>query len=170
MRPFNKPDFRPGEFIAERFIGVIALTSFVFIFLILIFVFRESIPLVVGQAMDDSGTVTLKALMSMEWVPVSRHPRYGLWPLFVGSFKVTAVAMAIAFPIAVSAAIYTATLAPRKLKELMKPAIEILAGFPSVVIGFFALMTLASLFQHVIGLVLVVTGVFVLVSLVRLLR
>jgi len=152
MRPFNKVNFRLGEFIAEKLIGVIAFTSFVFIFLILFFVFKESIPLVVGQAMDDNGLVSLKALLSSEWVPVSNHPRYGLWPLFIGSFKVTAVAMFIAFPIAVLAAIYTATLAPPKLKEIMKPAIEILAGFPSVVIGFFALMILASFFQQAFGL------------------
>ncbi len=152
MRPLNKVNFRLGEFIAEKLIGAIAFTSFVFIFLILFFVFKESIPLVVGQAMDDNGLVSLKALLSSEWVPVSNQPRYGLWPLFIGSFKVTAVAMFIAFPIAVLAAIYTATLAPPKLKEVMKPAIEILAGFPSVVIGFFALMILASFFQQAFGL------------------
>ena len=152
MRFFNKANFRFSEFIAEKTIAAIALTSFVFIFLILLFVFRESVPLVIGQAEDDNGIVTLKALLSLEWVPVSNHPRYGLWPLFLGSFKVTAVSMIIATPVAVFAAIYTATLAPRKLKEIMKPVIEILAGFPSVVIGFFALMTMASFFQNTLGL------------------
>ena len=152
MRLKKGGKFRLSEFIAEKCIAAIAFTSFIFIFLILIFVFRESIPLILGQAIDDVGNVSLKALLSKSWVPVSNHPKYGLWPLFVGSFKVTAIAMVIAFPIAVCAAIYTATLAPRKLKEIMKPIIEILAGFPSVVIGFFALMTLASFFQQIFGL------------------
>jgi phosphate transport system permease protein len=152
MRFLKKANFRLNEFIAEKMIAAIALTSFVFIFLILFFVFKESIPLVIGQALDDEGLVSLKALFSTDWVPVSNHPRYGLWPLFLGSFKVTLVAMLIGFPVAVCAAIYTATLAPRKLKEIMKPAIEILAGFPSVVIGFFALMVLASFFQNTLGL------------------
>ena len=152
MQTFNKTGFRPGEFIAEKAIALIAFTSIVVIFLILIFVFRESLPLIIGQAVDDNGTVSIKALLSLRWVPVSNHPHYGLWPLFLGSFKVTLVAIAIAFPLSVLAALYTATLAPPKLKEIMKPVIEILAGFPSVVIGFFALMVLASLLQHTLGL------------------
>jgi phosphate transport system permease protein len=152
MLTIKKRKFRLGEFIAEKLIAAIALTSFVFIFLILIFVFRESLPLIIGQAVEEESTVGLKALFDHGWVPVSNHPRYGLLPLVVGSFKVTLVAMLIAFPIAVLAAIFTATLAPRALKEILKPAIEILAGFPSVVIGFFALMVLASFFQKVFGL------------------
>jgi phosphate transport system permease protein len=152
MKFFSKPNFRLHEFIAEKLLAAVAFTSFIFIFLILIFVFRESLPLVMGTAVGDDGTVSLRALLSTAWVPVSNHPRYGLWPLAVGSFKVTTVAMLIAFPVAVLAAIYTATLAPRMVKEIVKPAIEILAGFPSVVIGFFALMVLATFFQESLNL------------------
>lgn len=152
MKLFKKANFRLGEFIAEKLIAAVALTSFVFIFLILIFVFRESLPLVLGKAVNDIGTVSLKDLLSTAWVPVSNTPRYGLWPLVIGSIKVTGIALIIAFPIAVLAAIYTATLAPRAIKEIVKPTIEILAGFPSVVIGFFALMVLATFFQNTLGL------------------
>ena len=147
-----KRTFRVSEFIAEKLIAFIAFTSFVFIFLILVFVFKEAFPLVLGQAEDDVGMVSLKALLNRSWIPVSNHPKYGLLPLVVGSFKVTAVAMILAFPVAVLAAIYTSTLAPKKLKEILKPAIELLAGIPSVVIGFFALMVLASFFQNTLGL------------------
>jgi phosphate transport system permease protein len=70
----------------------------------------------------------------------------------VGSIKVTAVAVLFAFPMAIFAALYTSTFAPRFAKEIMKPAIEILAGIPSVVIGFFALTILASFFQKSLGL------------------
>lgn len=143
---------RIGEFLIEKCIAVIAFTSFVFIFLILLFVLRESLPLVLGTATDDIGTVSLKALLGAKWIPVSNKPQYGLLPLFIGSFKVTSIAMCIAFPIGVLAAIFTATLAPKGIKELLKPAIELLAGFPSVVIGFFALMVMASLFQSMFGL------------------
>lgn len=148
----QKRKIRVIEFLAEKSIAVIAFTSFIFIFLILIFVFREAFPLVLGEAVDEFGTVSLKDLFTTAWVPVSHHPKYGLWPLVVGSVKVTAIAMIVAFPVSVLAAIYTATLAPRKLKEVLKPAIEILAGIPSVVIGFFALMVLASFFQNVLGI------------------
>lgn len=152
MKFFKKANFRLGEFIAEKLIAAVALTSFVFIFLILLFVFKESLPLVLGKAVNDIGTVSLKDLLSTAWIPVSNTPRYGLWPLVIGSIKVTGIALVIAFPIAVLAAIYTATLAPRAVKEIVKPTIEILAGFPSVVIGFFALMVLATFFQDTLGL------------------
>ncbi|MBN1306541.1 MAG: phosphate ABC transporter permease subunit PstC [Chitinispirillaceae bacterium] len=153
MKRIKRANFRLHEFIAESLIAAVAFTSFIFIFLILIFVFRESIPLVIGKAVDDVGNVSLRALFSTTaWIPVSNNPRYGIWPLVVGSIKVTLMALVIAFPISVLAAIYTATLAPRRVKEIMKPTIEILAGFPSVVIGFFALMVLASFFQYTLGL------------------
>ena len=87
-------------------------------------------------------------LTGSEWQPVSSKPKFGLWPLIAGSLKVTLIAIIIGFPLAVFAALYTAVFAPKKLKEIIKPAIELLAGFPSVVVGFFALVTLATLFQN----------------------
>ena len=144
--------FRLLEFFAEKSMAGIAFVSFAFIILILVFVMRESLPLVLGKALDEVGKVSLKSLWSLVWMPVSNHPQYGILPLIVGSLKVTIVAMFVAFPIAIFAALYTSTFANRWAKEIMKPAIEILAGFPSVVIGFFALTVLASFFQHALGL------------------
>jgi phosphate transport system permease protein len=74
-----------------------------------------------------------------------------LIPLFLGTFKVTLIAILFAAPIAILAAIYSAIFAPPKFREIIKPAVELLAGFPSVVIGFFALMILASFFQNLFG-------------------
>jgi len=144
--------FRPVEFLIEKSIAITAFVSFAFIFLILLFIFRESFPLVIGKAIDEIGNVNLKSLFAMSWIPVSNSPQYGLLPLIVGSLKVTVVSMCFAFPIAILAALYTSFFANRFAKEIMKPAIEILAGFPSVVIGFFALMVLASFLQHTFGL------------------
>jgi phosphate transport system permease protein len=144
--------FRLSEFIAEKLVAAIAFISFAFIILILIFILRESLPLVMGQATDDVGKVTLKSLLSLTWRPVSNTPLYGIFPLMIGSLKVTLVSMLFAFPIAIFSALYTSIFAPRFAKELMKPAIEILAGIPSVVIGFFALTVLASFFQKWFGL------------------
>ena len=152
MKPHPKSSFRLHEFIAEKSIAAIAFVSFIFIILILIFIFRESLPLVLGIATDDTGKVSLLHLLSLSWLPVSNSPKYGLAPLIVGSIKVTAVAVLFAFPVAIFAALYTSTFAPRFAKEIMKPAIEILAGIPSVVIGFFALTVLASFFQKSLGL------------------
>jgi len=91
------------------------------------------------------------SLFSKTWMPVSDNPRYGILPLFLGTLKVTLIALLFAAPISILAAIYTAMFAKPRIKEVIKPVIELLAGFPSVVIGFFALMVLATVFQNILG-------------------
>lgn len=100
---------------------------------------------------SHEGPATLSNLMSTTWQPVSLEPKFGLWPLVVGSLKVTFIALLIALPLGVLAALYTSTFASKWAKEVMKPTIEIMAGFPSVVIGFFALIVLATLMQDLFG-------------------
>lgn len=100
---------------------------------------------------EDQTEDPVRTLWSRDWQPVSDHPRYGLLPLIVGTLKVTILSILFAAPVAIFAALYTAMFAPRRLKEYIKPIIELLAGFPSVVIGFFALMVLASFFQNLFG-------------------
>jgi phosphate transport system permease protein len=102
------------------------------------------------EASDE--VIDLPHVLGKEWQPVSLKPRFGILPLLLGSFKVTLIALLFAAPIAIFAAVYTSTFAPKWSKEFMKPVIEILAGFPSVVVGFFALIVLASLVQNLLGL------------------
>jgi len=90
-------------------------------------------------------------LLSKTWMPVSDNPRFGLWPLFLGTFKVTLIALLFAAPLSILAAIYTSMFAKPRVREIIKPVIELLAGFPSVVIGFFALMVMATVFQNIFG-------------------
>jgi phosphate transport system permease protein len=85
------------------------------------------------------------------WQPVGDIPKYSMIPLFVGTLKVTLVAMSVAVPVGVAAAIFTSEFAPPRLKEVLKPVIELLAGIPSVVLGFFALMVLATWLQDGFG-------------------
>lgn len=94
---------------------------------------------------------TWNTFATSEWVPVSDNPRFGLIGLLIGTLKVTLIAMLIAGPLAVLAALFTSCFASKRTKEIIKPVIEMLAAFPSVVIGFFALMVLASFFQNVLG-------------------
>ena len=101
-----------------------------------------------GSGFDDNQTA-LKTLVTKEWVPVSEKPRYGILSLILGTFKITLISMLFAAPIAILAALYTAVFANKKMKEVIKPTIELLAGFPSVVIGFFALMVLATFLQNI---------------------
>jgi len=91
------------------------------------------------------------SLLSNTWMPVSDNPRYGLLPLFLGTLKVTLIALLFAAPIAILAAIYTSMFAKPRIREIIKPVIELLAGFPSVVIGFFALMVMATVLQNIFG-------------------
>jgi len=100
---------------------------------------------------NEGADKTWSTFFTTEWVPVSEHPRFGLIALLIGTLKVTIIAMLIAGPIAILAAIYTSCFASKRAKEIIKPIIEMLAAFPSVVIGFFALMVLATFFQDVFG-------------------
>ncbi|PKB16324.1 phosphate ABC transporter permease subunit PstC [Flavobacterium sp. 5] len=100
---------------------------------------------------EEGADKTWSTFFTTEWVPVSDNPRFGLIGLLIGTLKVTIIAMLIAGPLAVLAALYTACFASKRVKEIIKPIIEMLAAFPSVVIGFFALMVLASFFQDVFG-------------------
>lgn len=87
------------------------------------------------------------------WQPISDEPKYSFVPLFIGALKVTLIGIIIAAPIGILAAIFTVSFAPKWMKEIIKPAIEILAGFPSIVIGFFCLITLATIIQNAFGTV-----------------
>lgn len=85
------------------------------------------------------------------WQPVSQIAKYNIIPLIVGSLKATLVAMLFGVPMALGAAIYVSQLAPPRVREWLKPTIELLAGIPSVVLGFFALMVMASVLQYFFG-------------------
>lgn len=98
-----------------------------------------------------SGEKLSSSLLSKTWMPVSDNPRFGIWPLFLGTMKVTLIALLFAAPISIFAAIYTSMFAKPRIREVIKPIIELLAGFPSVVIGFFALMVMATVFQNIFG-------------------
>jgi len=131
--------------------------------LIFVFVAKEAIPVLTSSEVhrevtipamlrpNDADPATGKSRFS--WQPVSTTPKYSLVPLLVGTLKVTFVALLIALPIAIGAAIFTSEFAPQGIRELIKPAVELLAGIPSVVIGFFALMVLATWLQDAFGFI-----------------
>jgi phosphate transport system permease protein len=100
---------------------------------------------------SGESTVTIGSLTGKKWLPVSGEPRFGLVPLIIGTFKITLIAILFAAPLAIFAALFSSSFAPSWLREIIKPAVELLAGFPSVVIGFFALMVMASVLQQVFG-------------------
>lgn len=125
--------------------------------LIFVFVAKEAVRLLTSA--DVHREVTAWTMLVPQengefvWQPVSEKPKYSLLPLVVGTLKVTMVALLIAIPLAILAAIFTSEFAPQQLRELVKPVVELLAGMPSVVIGFFALMVVATWIQDAFGFV-----------------
>ncbi|WP_278034696.1 phosphate ABC transporter permease subunit PstC [Flavobacterium nitratireducens] len=103
------------------------------------------------EVIEEKSDSIWDSLLTSDWVPVSENPRFGLLSLLIGTLKVTIISMLIAGPIAILAALYTACFASKRTKEIIKPIIEMLAAFPSVVIGFFALMVMATFFQDIFG-------------------
>ncbi|MDA1273240.1 MAG: phosphate ABC transporter permease subunit PstC [Verrucomicrobia bacterium] len=88
---------------------------------------------------------------SYVWQPVSGIQKYNIIPLVAGSLKTTLVALLFAVPISLGAAIYISQLASPMAKEWLKPSIEMLAAIPSVVLGFFALIVMATFLQKTFG-------------------
>ncbi|MBI3097672.1 MAG: phosphate ABC transporter permease subunit PstC [Planctomycetes bacterium] len=159
--PSDHPLIRRNPRLAEKAIeAAIRLSAFFVIAalaLIFIFIAREAVPLLTSAEVHEEVTVSRMVAPlpngKFSWQPVSTVPKYSLLPLLAGTLKVTLVALLIALPLAVGAAIFTSEFAPPGLREVIKPVIELLAGIPSVVIGFFALMVVATWVQEAFGLV-----------------
>ena len=84
------------------------------------------------------------------WTPLFAAPRFGILPLVSGTLVTTTVALAVALPIGSVVAIYLSEFAPRVVREILKPALELLSAVPTVVYGYFALLFVAPLLQSLI--------------------
>jgi phosphate transport system permease protein len=144
----------------EAGVTLVALTGIAAVVLIFVFVAREALPLFTSEEVRQETDLARLFLpqvwregraATFTWQPVSDVPKYSMVPLFVGTLKVTFVAMALAVPVGIAAAVFTSEFAPRRLREVLKPTIELLAGIPSVVLGFFALMVMATFLQGAFG-------------------
>jgi phosphate transport system permease protein len=128
-----------------RVLLVCASTSIVVVVLIFLFLFREA-----ASFAREPG---LAALLRLKWVPASfQEVSFGLLPLITGSALVTALATVLAIPFGVCGAIYIAEIAGPREREFLKPFIELVAGIPSVVLGFFGLVVVAPLVKSTFNL------------------
>jgi phosphate transport system permease protein len=141
---------RFADRVAEKVIFGIALLAISIIVLIFIYVGREAAPLLYRTI--DGVSIQSPFQAPYSWQPVGGVPKFNVFPLILGTLKVTLISMLFATPLALAAALYTAEFAPPSLRGWLKPGIEILAGIPSVVVGFFALIVLASWLQKAFGL------------------
>lgn len=156
-----KPKSRWREFLGEKFISINAFAALIAILLIFIFIFKEAVPIFTDSEIKQEASLD-KMTFKQEfyegrdpkwsWQPNSEVPKYSLYPLLIGTIKAAIIAMLFAAPLAVGAALFSSEFASRRFRELIKPVIELLAGIPSVVLGFFALIVLATFLQNVLGL------------------
>jgi phosphate transport system permease protein len=133
----------PLEHALEALIRLCGVSAILFVFGIFFFVFREGAGILFG------GLDIWKFLTSTEWFPTSHsNVRYGVLALIVGTFSVTSLAMVIAVPFGLGAAIFVSEFCSPKLKETLKIVIELLAAIPSVVWGFIGLSVMNPLIQQ----------------------
>jgi len=112
---------------------------------ILLFLLRDGYPIFLQAG-------PLKVILGPDWAPTAAVPLYGIFPLIVGTLLVTLGAMVFAVPLSICCAIYIAELASPRTKGILKPAIELLAGIPSVVYGFFGLIVLTNFIRLAFGI------------------
>ena len=129
------------EKIFKNIFFLLALVSIFILGLIVVFLFIEGLPIFKVVSLGNF-------VFGQEWYPTYEPPEFGIWPLIVGSLIVTFFASLIAIPLGILSAIYISELAPPLIKEIFKPVIELLAGLPSVVLGFFGMAVLAPWLQN----------------------
>jgi len=134
-----------GDKLIRTFLLCNSFTSMLIVLLIFTFLFKEALPFVWETGFG--------ALLNSDWVPVSfQKESYGIFPLITGSLIVTILALIISVPFGIVGAVYISEVASAREREILKPFIEILAGIPSVVLGFFGLIVLAPLIKDVFQL------------------
>jgi phosphate transport system permease protein len=129
----------------RTFFLCVATASIAVLFMIMVFLFMEGLPVFNLVSVKDF-------LFGIYWYPTSDPPDFGIFPLIIASLSVTAVSAAIAIPLGVMTAIYLAELASKRVAEIFKPVVELLAALPSVVIGFFGMVIVAPFLQNVFDL------------------
>ena len=123
---------------------ICALTSIIAVLLICIFLFANGVP-----AMSKIGVFNF--LLGTKWTPQDIPASFGIFPMILGSIYVTAGAIIIGVPIGILTSVFMAKMCPKPLYKILKPAVELLAGIPSIVYGFFGLVLLVPLIRETFG-------------------
>lgn len=90
-----------------------------------------------------------KFFLETDWNPFSANPKYGIWALILGTLKITLIATIFAVPVGLGAAIYLSEYASKRTKKIIKPILEVLAGIPTIVYGFFALTLVTPILRGI---------------------
>lgn len=131
-----KESIMQGVFLMAACISILAVA------LICIFLFANGIPAIKEIGLFDF-------LGGMKWKP--KNNIYGILPMILGSIYVTAGAVVIGVPIGILTSVFLARFCPKRLYQVLKPAVDLLAGIPSVVYGFFGLMVVVPIIREIFG-------------------
>lgn len=136
-----------NKYLAEKLVKfvlfLLASISVIISLLLIVFLFKEAIPFFQSVSIISFISETV-------WSPNSSPAQYGILPLVVGTFMIVIVSICVAIPLGLGSAIYLSEYASRKARSILKPILEILAGIPSVVYGFFAINFISPLIQKFI--------------------
>jgi phosphate transport system permease protein len=132
---------RLSEFVIETVVRVLGFSAIGFVTLIFVFLMREGVPAFLE--------VRLSSLFGTRWYPT--FGLFGIQPLILGSLLVTLTAIGMALPLGLATAVFVREVAPNWAREILKPMIEVLAGIPSVVLGFFGMTLVAPFVRETLG-------------------
>jgi len=136
---------RLGERFIEGWIFLAGLLAIIVLAGIIVILIKEGLPIFAYSP-------PWQFLFGTKWYPVSEPPTFGILPFFVSTLMITLVATVAAVPIGVGSAAYLSEVAPPRVREIAKPIVELLAGIPSVMMGFIGLMLLSPLVQSIFHL------------------
>jgi phosphate transport system permease protein len=132
----------PSEWTINLIIKISGYSSILFVTLILLFLLREGLPAL--------GVAPLSSLFGSRWYP--NEALFSIWPLLFGSLVVTLGALLMAIPLGVGTSVFISEIAPPWVNNLVKPLIEILAGLPSVVLGFLGIQVAAPFLRRLLDM------------------
>ena len=133
---------RGGEKLIERSLTLIAASSIAILFIITFFIFKEGLPFILETGAG-------KLIGALDWAPTKG--KFGLLPMIVGSLLATGGALLLGVPLGLSCAIFLVEFSKPRVRLVLKPAIELLAGIPSVVYGFLGVVFLVPLIRTQLG-------------------
>lgn len=136
MRKKNREKNIIVDYLVEKIFSITGLLCLLILFLIIVFLFKEGLPIFTEIGIFDF-------IFGTSWYPTSEIPRLGIAPLIIASVAVTLLASLIAVPFSLAIAVYLSELANAKIREILKPIVEIIASIPSVIIGFFGMVVIA---------------------------
>lgn len=136
---------RAWEWLIERAIQAAGVLAVVFVIAIFAFLLKDALPAFRETAVGE-------LIGGRRWSPTAEPPKFGLLPLMMGSLYVTFGALVIAMPLGVGCAMLISEVAPKWMREVLKPAVEVLATIPSVVFGFLGLLLVGPWLAERLGL------------------